>query len=179
VEAVFEAFVLGVPPGMKGVDPGMAVDGAQARQPGRELPDLIIAVAAPHGLVRHHQLISPGGLPPGQQDHGFGFVAGINRPEKGHGPEEKGRGQGRGGEQDFGLLGLQPGDARGRNHGLKKRGALHQEQAIPGEEVIDGVIGRGEIPVFQVNRQHMVLGLARFYRKNPNPPKSPFAKGGL
>ena len=117
----------GVSQRVKGVYPGMAVDGAQAHQSGRELPDFVIAVAAPHGLVRHHEFISPGGLPPGQQDHGFGCVAGINRPEKGHGLEEKGGGQGRGGEKDFGLLGLKPGDARGRDHGLKKRGALHQE----------------------------------------------------
>ena len=127
VEAVFETFVLRVPQGMKGFHPGMAVDGPQARESRRELPDFVIAVAAPYGLVGHDQFVRPGGLPPGQQGHGFAAVAGINGPEKGHGRQEQGRGQGRGVEQDFGPLGLKPGNARGWDHGLEKRRALHQE----------------------------------------------------
>ena len=87
----------------------MAVDGAQAGEAGGEVPDLVIAVAAAHGLVGDDQFIGAAGLPPGQEGHGFAFVAGIHRPEEGHGLEQEVGGEGRGGELDPRRLGSSQG----------------------------------------------------------------------
>ena len=151
VEAVLEAFVVVIPFRMEGLGAGVAVDGAQADEPGGELPDLVVAVTAPHGLVRHHQFIGLGALPPPQEDHGFALVAGEDRPEEGQAFQQQPGGEGRGVDAHPGLLGPEPGDARRRHHGLKKRGALHQEKPVATQQVVDGVIGRRKILVFEVD----------------------------
>ena len=94
MKAVLVAFVGLVPFGVEGLHPRVAVDGAQAHKPGGEVSDLVIAVAAAHGLVGDDQFVGAGGFPPGQQGHGFTFVAGIDRAEKGQGLEEQGAGRG-------------------------------------------------------------------------------------
>ena len=143
-----------VPLGVEGLEPGMAVNGAQAEEAGGKVPDFVVAVAAAHGLVRDDQLIGPGGLPPGQQGHGLALVAEVNRPKEGHRLEQEVGGQRRGAELDARLLGLQPGDAGGGHRGLEEGGALHQEEPSLGEEIIDGVVRGSEVLVFQVNGQH-------------------------
>jgi hypothetical protein len=134
---------------------GVAVNGPQAAEPGGEIPNLIIAMAACHGLVGDDQFVGVAGLPPGQQGHGFALVAGIDRPEKGHRLEQQCRGQWRAAKAHLRFLGSQPGYARRGHHGLEERGAFHQKEALAGEEVVDGLlIRRGKILVFQVNGQH-------------------------
>jgi len=109
VKAVFVALVGFVALRVEGLKAGVAVDGTQAEEAGGEIPNLIIAMAASHGLVGDEQFIGVAGLPPGQQGYGFALVAGIHRPEKSRRLEQQARGQRRAAKAHLRFLGASQG----------------------------------------------------------------------